>query len=228
MTALRENPTWPARLLLLSSVLERSCGRTGLISTKELMATIAECRGPDDQFEIGHLGAVKGLNRFEDCAALIICGRLAVTPNTAERMAAVLLERDIAPLGDQRFPKAKQYLEGRKTNTGLGSPDRHSSRSRRQRSARVGHRGSFRAGARTWSQHTAKCVAPFNRIHPNKCPNPVPRRREFYFPRASRGHQLAHADAYVRCLAGGWRGGCCHRGSSSSLCAEGSEAGIPI
>lgn len=33
-------------------------------------------------------------------------------------MAAVLLERDIAPLGDQRFPKAKQYLEGRKTNTG--------------------------------------------------------------------------------------------------------------
>ena len=118
MTALQENPTWPARVLLLSSILEHSCGRTGVISTKSLMAKIAECRGPGDQLKTGHFGAVKGVNRFEDCAALILCGRLAITPSVAERMASVLLERDVTPLEGARFPKAKQYLEGRQTNTG--------------------------------------------------------------------------------------------------------------
>ena len=118
MTALQENPTWPARVLLLASILDRSCGRTGVISTKSLMAKIVEFCGPDNRFEIGHFGAVKGVNRFEDCAALILCGRLAVTPSVAERIASVLLERDVTSLGDTRFPKAKQFLAGRQTKTG--------------------------------------------------------------------------------------------------------------
>ena len=118
MTALRENPTWPARALLLSSVLERSCGRTGLISTKALMAKIETGIGSEDQLETGHLGAVKGVNRFEDCAALIICGRLAITPGAAERMAAVLLDQDTVPTEEKFFPKAKSYIAGRKPGTG--------------------------------------------------------------------------------------------------------------
>lgn len=118
MTALRENPTWPARALLLASVVERSCGKTGLISTKDLMAKIETGIDPEDQLETGHLGAVKGVNRFEDCNGLIVCGRLAIPPSAAERTAAVLLDQDILPTGAKHFPKAKGFIAGRKPGTG--------------------------------------------------------------------------------------------------------------
>lgn len=118
MTALRENPTWPARALLLASVVERSCGKTGLISTKDLMAKIETGIDPEEQLETGHLGAVKGVNRFEDCNGLIVCGRLAIPPSAAERTAAVLLDQDILPTGAKHFPKAKGYIAGRKPGTG--------------------------------------------------------------------------------------------------------------
>ena len=74
----------------------------------------------------GHFGALRGLNKFENVACLLVASRPAITPDKAEDMAAVLSGQKISPLptAEQWYPKAPAVTRWRE-NPRAGWPINH-------------------------------------------------------------------------------------------------------
>ena len=104
---------WPARLWLLACLCARMHGRTGLIVPKFIREQLPEDEHADVQ--LGHFGALRGLNVFEEVSALIVASRTAVGPVQVEDTAAVLSGKIISalPAEEQWYPAAKGPIRWR-------------------------------------------------------------------------------------------------------------------
>ena len=111
--------TWNARLMLFALHCRRMHGRTGLICPKFICEAVSEQAPPD--VELGHFGALKGMNSFEKVNALIVASRTAAHPYQVEDLAGVLTGRDILglPKGTTWYPRTNGVLRWRQ-NQGAG------------------------------------------------------------------------------------------------------------
>lgn len=104
---------WPARLWLLSRLLTRMHGNTGLITPKKIRDQLPVNGCVDER--LGHFGALRGLNSFEDVACLLVASRPAIGPSKAEEMAAVLSGQEISPLAaaERWYPPTEGVIRWR-------------------------------------------------------------------------------------------------------------------
>lgn len=119
-----DGPDWPARLWLLSRLLTRIYGTTGLITAKKVRDQLPKDACADEM--LGHFGALRGLNKFENVACLLVASRPAIAPNKTEDMAAVLSGQKISPLptAERWYPKAPAVIRWRE-NPRAGWPINH-------------------------------------------------------------------------------------------------------
>lgn len=108
-----DGPDWPVRLWLLSRLCTRVYGATGLITAKKVRDQLPEDECTDEM--LGHFGALRGLNKFESVACLLVASRPAIGPNKTEDMAAVLSGQEISPLptAARWYPKAPSVIRWR-------------------------------------------------------------------------------------------------------------------
>jgi hypothetical protein len=108
-----EGPDWPPRVWLLSRLLTRSYGSTGLIIPKKVRDRLPENESADEM--LGHFGALRGLNKFENVACLLVASRPAIGPTETEDRAAVLSGQEISPLpiAERWYPKAPSVIRWR-------------------------------------------------------------------------------------------------------------------
>ena len=114
---------WTARLMLLSRLCCRMYGSTGLIAPKFMHEQLPT---EDMDVQFGHFGALRGLNSFENVAALVVVSRPAIWPARAEEMAAVLTGKNISalPKGTGWYPDTKGVIRWRKDDR-IGWPTRY-------------------------------------------------------------------------------------------------------
>jgi hypothetical protein len=108
-----EGADWLPRLWLFSRLCNRMHGPTGLITPKSIRDQL-----PEDAHagvRLGHFGALRGLNAFENVAALVVASRTAVAPGQAEDMAAVLSGQNISalPAEETWYPAKKGLIRWR-------------------------------------------------------------------------------------------------------------------
>lgn len=108
-----EGAAWSARLWLFACLCTRMHGRTGLVVPKFIRKQL-----PDDEHadaQVGHFGALRGLNVFEGVSALIVASRTAVGPVQLEETAAVLSGKIISalPAEEKWYPAAKGTIRWR-------------------------------------------------------------------------------------------------------------------
>jgi len=114
---------WTARLMLLSRLCCRMYGATGLIAPKFIREQLPT---EDVDVRFSHFGALRGLNSFENVAALVVVSRTAIWPARAEEMAAVLTGKNISalPKGTGWYPNTKGVIRWRKDDR-IGWPTRY-------------------------------------------------------------------------------------------------------
>lgn len=115
---------WPARLWLFACMNNRMHGSTGLLVPKAIRENLLE----EDQpaIQIGHFGALRGLNSFENVSALIVASRTAIGPAEAEDIAAVLSGQNVyaIPAGQKWYPDTNATIRWR-DNPSAGWITRH-------------------------------------------------------------------------------------------------------
>ena len=114
---------WTARLMLLSRLCCRMYGATGLIAPKFMHEQLPT---EDMDVQFGHFGALRGLNSFENVAALVVGSRPAIGPTGAEERAAVLTGKTISalPKGSRWYPETKGIIRYRNDDR-AGWPTRY-------------------------------------------------------------------------------------------------------
>ena len=84
---------WKMSLLVLSELLAKTYPTTGMIAPKAVVEEIKD-RVPRS-VDLGHFGALSGINRFEDVSALVVVSRQAVAHNVMEENTATLTRERI-------------------------------------------------------------------------------------------------------------------------------------
>ncbi len=104
---------WPARLWLLACLCARMHGRTGLIVPKFIREQLPEAEQPN--VKLGHFGALRGLNVFEEVSAIVVVSRPAAGLVQVEDTAAVLSGQNISamPVEEKWYPAAKGTIRWR-------------------------------------------------------------------------------------------------------------------
>ncbi len=85
---------WYMRLIALSQLLANTYPTAGMIAPKAVVEEI-EGRVPRS-VDLGHFGALSGINRFENVSALVVVSRQAVAPNVMEESTATLTREPVS------------------------------------------------------------------------------------------------------------------------------------
>ena len=89
-----KNDSWYMRLIVLSQLLAKTYPTTGMIAPK---AVVEEIKGRAPiSMDLGHFGALSGINRFENVNALAVVSRQAVAPNVMEESTATLTREPVS------------------------------------------------------------------------------------------------------------------------------------
>lgn len=123
-STLKSSEKWPVRLRLWSELCRTMFGLTGLLIPKFLRQDIEP--NLNDGIMLGHFGDLKGTNKFQHVAALIVASRPAVNPRQAERNAAIISWQNIQALeeGDGWYPREEAHIVYRQ-NTDYSWPVSH-------------------------------------------------------------------------------------------------------